>query len=479
MYVAYVRRGGWLRYLGVLSLFALALMSKPMVVTLPALLLLLDIWPLRRVGFAAEAPAGWGTVLAEKVPLLALAVATGVTTLLVQVRVGAVAGLDLVSWQERVGNAIVSYGAYLSKTFWPVDLAAFYPPRLLAPWLIAISAGVLMLLTAAAIRWRVRAPWLLVGWLWYLVTLLPVIGLVQAGEQSMADRFTYVPLIGIFVIVSWGAVDLADRWLRGADARRWAGIAVILLCAVLARVQTGYWANSIALWQRVVDVTPPHYRAFENLGAAQRDRGFLEDALQSYRESVRLSPRNPVSYNGMGLVLTRLGRVGEAVEPFTTATRLQPDYAEAQNNLGNALASVGRLPEAVACYREVLRVRPESTDTRANLGNALVKQGNAAEAIEHFRAALRVRPESAEAHNGLGAALAMTGDEEGAAAAFGEALRLSPDLVTAHFNAAMLLIRQGRIARAMGHLERAAAIDPGYEPARKVLSALRRRPAGG
>jgi Flp pilus assembly protein TadD len=411
--------------------------------------------------------------------LLALAVATGVTTLLVQVRVGAVAGLDLVSWQERVGNAIVSYGAYLSKTFWPVDLAAFYPPRLLAPWLIAISAGVLMLLTAAAIRWRVRAPWLLVGWLWYLVTLLPVIGLVQAGEQSMADRFTYVPLIGIFVIVSWGAVDLADRWLRGADARRWAGIAVILLCAVLARVQTGYWANSIALWQRVVDVTPPHYRAFENLGAAQRDRGFLEDALQSYRESVRLSPRNPVSYNGMGLVLTRLGRVGEAVEPFTTATRLQPDYAEAQNNLGNALASVGRLPEAVACYREVLRVRPESTDTRANLGNALVKQGNAAEAIEHFRAALRVRPESAEAHNGLGAALAMTGDEEGAAAAFGEALRLSPDLVTAHFNAAMLLIRQGRIARAMGHLERAAAIDPGYEPARKVLSALRRRPAGG
>jgi protein O-mannosyl-transferase len=513
MYLAYVRRGGWARYLALFGLYALALMSKPMVVTLPAILLLLDIWPLRRVGFAAEERGDWVRVLAEKVPLLILAVATGVTTFVVQARVGAVAGLEVLSWHERLGNAIVSYVAYLSTTLWPVHLAAFYPPRLLALWPIAISAGVIALLTSAAIRWRVRAPWLFVGWLWYVVTLLPVIGLVQAGEQSMADRFTYVPLIGIFGIVSWGAVDLANRWRFGTGVLRWTAIAVILLCAVLARAQTGYWANSIALWQRTVEVTPAHYRAFENLGAAQRDRGLLEPALQSYRESVRLAPRNPAGYNGMGLVLTRLGRVPEAVEQFSTATRLQPDFPEAQNNLGNALASLGRLPEAIACYREILRVRPESTDTRTNLGNALattgdfvqaieqyrlalaaspglkearmglagalLKQGNAIEAVEHFRAALRVSPDYAEAHSGLGAALATTGDEEGATAAFAEALRLNPDLVSAHFNVAMLLIRQGRVALATAHLERAAAIDPGYEPARQVLSALRRRQAGG
>jgi tetratricopeptide (TPR) repeat protein len=512
MYVAYVRRGGWGRYLGVAVLFALALMSKPMVVTLPLVLLLLDIWPLRRVGFGSGDRGGWGWALAEKVPLLALAAATGVATFIVQVRVGAVAGLDLLTWQERVGNAIVSYAAYLSTTFWPVHLAAFYPPRLLAAWLIATSACVLMLVSAAAIRWRVRAPWLFVGWLWYVVTLLPVIGLVQTGEQSMADRFTYLPIIGIFVIVSWGAVDLVDRWQRGADALRWAAICAVLLCAVLARAQTGHWANSIALWQRVVDVTPPHYRAFENLGAAQRDRGFLEPALQSYREAVRLAPRNPAVYNGLGLVLTRLGRAAEAVEPFSTATRLQPDYPEAQNNLGNALVSLGRLPEAIACYREILRVSPASMDARTNLGNALaasgeidqaieeyrlavaaspdlkeariglagalMKKGRVVEAIEHFREAVRISPEFAEAHNGLGAALAMTGDEEGAAASFAEALRLSPDLVSAHVNVAILLIKQGRIAQATAHLERAAAIDPGYEPARRALSALRRRPAG-
>ncbi len=513
MYVAYVRRPHWSRYIAVVGLFVLAVMSKPMAVTLPVLLLLIDIWPLARVSAARWDRQAWMRAVVEKLPLAAIAVAAAIATFVVQERVGAVAGLSLLTWQERLANAIVSYGSYVALTFWPSGLAAFYPYQPLPLALVVGSALALAGTTAVMIRRRDRAPYLLVGWLWYLLTLVPVIGLVQAGQQSMADRFTYVPLIGIFIMLTWGLAERSRQWLIGPTRLRSMAVIAVLCCALLARAQTMFWADSVTLWQRAVDVTPANYRAFENLGTAQRDRGLLDQALRNYAESARLAPENSAIYNSMGLVLTRQGRVEEAVTKFRAAIERQPDFVEAQNNLGNALAALGRLPEAIDRYREVLRCQPEAIDTRTNLGNvlattgrlddaiqeyqraivvnpnlkeahvglgaALLKQHKPAEAVDHFRAALRADPQFAEAHNGLGAALSLSGDADGAARAYEEALRLKPDLVSAHFNLALLLIKQGKIGPATAHLERAAALDPNYVPARQALAELRRRSTGG
>lgn len=512
-YVTYVRSPRWPRYLLVVAAYTLALMSKPMVVTLPILLLLLDIWPLRRLGTSGTGGVSLTRALVEKLPLVVLAAIVSVSTVLVQAEVGAIAGLTLVTVPERLANAVVAYATYVMKTFWPAGLAAFYPYGVIEAWQVLLSLLVVGLLTVGAVRWRSQAPYLFVGWIWYLTALLPVIGLLQAGQQASADRFTYVALIGIFVIVVWGTVDVASQWRVGLATVRMTALVVVVLSSVLARHQLAYWSDSLSLWQRVVDVVPPNARAFENLGSAQRDRGLLDAAVSSYTESVRLAPSNHTGQNSLGLALVKQGRFPEAASRFNAAIAAKPDFVEAHNNLGNALATMGRVPEAIESYKKVLALQAESPEARTNLGNALasanhlndaveqyrmavaldpaskearlglsaalIKQGKAADAIGHLQAALALDPEFAEAHNVLGAALVVAGNVQGAETEYSEALRLKPNLVTAHFNLAMLLIKQGRIAPARSHLERASAIDPGYRPAQQLLEVLRRQPIGG
>jgi protein O-mannosyl-transferase len=438
-YLVYVRRPGWQRYLGMLILYALALMSKPMVVTLPAVLVLLDVWPLRRIDKRS---------LIEKVPLLVLAFATTIATVLVQQRVGAMAALDALSWHLRAANATIGYAAYVWKTLSPTRLAAFYPLFAIAPARVAGAAVAILGVSIAVIAGRRQYPYLFVGWFWYLITISPVIGLLQAGEQGMADRFMYVPLIGLALMVAWGVPELVGRLTpRGSKLVPAAAIAIVLACAFTARAQAAYWQDSVTLWRHATQATPESYIAHQYLGQALAERGELEEARASYERALRHAPAESPVYqagvqNSLGLLLTRAGKTADARDRFAAAARLNPGFAEAHSNLASAL----------------------------------MRDGHPAGALPHYREALRLDPNLAQAHNGLGAALEMQAHDEEAMAEYTEALRLEPRLPTAHLNVARLFIKKGDVAQARGHLEAALSIDPAYEPARQALRAITRSP---
>lgn len=471
-YVGYTRRPGVRRYAGVMALFALALMSKPMVVTLPVVLLLLDVWPLARANMRALA--------LEKLPLLALAFATSVTTVVIQSRVGAMAGLEALPLSTRAGNAAIGYLAYLWKTVWPWPLAAFYPLFELSAPRVAGAIVLLIAITYGAFRVRTRHPYVWMGWCWYLVTITPVIGFLQAGEQGMADRFMYVPMIGVLIAVAWGAGPVLAA--SGANRRSLpiAAAAITVVFAVMARAQAATWENSLTLWEHAARVTPRSYIAHENLGQALRERGRLDEARASYERALAVAPAHSPAYiavinNSIGLVLTRQGRVPEARQRFAAAVVSNPTFAEAQSNLGNALAAEGHAAQAMDHYREAIRLKPDYVEPRVGLGAALLRSGRAPEAAAQYRDAIALEPTLAQAHNGLGGALATQGDDQGALREYTEALRLNPELTTAHHNIALLYVKRGDAARARHHLETALAIDPGYEPARQALAALPRQ----
>jgi len=490
-YQRYVARPDWQRYAVVAGLFVLALMSKPMVVTLPALLLLLDFWPLQRSGADAAGRRSWTWLVIEKVPLLALSAATSVLTVLVQKRVGAMASFEVLPWSTRAANAIVGYGEYVWKIFWPADLAAFYPFRDYSIALVLVVGAGLLAVTVVAIALRARAPWLATGWLWFIIALAPVSGLLQAGEQRIADRFTYVPMIGILMIVAWGVPALVRVAIDGPDAdntgsdqvsrRRLlaaAAVIAIAICAVTARAQAAHWRTSVDLWRHGARAVTGNYIAYENLAQALRERGELEESLTMYERALSIAPSHSPAYvavvqNSLGLVLTRQGRHDAARARFEAAVKSNPSFAEPRGNLGNALAAEGKFAEAVEHYRAAVKLKPDFTEAQVGLGSALLSQGLVDEAGAHYREALTIDPRLAQAHNGLGAVLAQQGRDEEAMTEYREALRLKPDLATAHFNMAMLLVKRGRLTDARQHAESALTIDPGYEPAHRLWLWLR------
>ncbi len=474
-YTAYVRAPEVRKYLAVVVLFCLAVMSKPMVVTLPAVLLLFDIWPLQRVSLIAFDRHAWTRAIVDKLPLLAITVGTSIVTVIIQRDVGAMAGLDALPLHVRIANAIMGYLSYIWMTVWPAGLAAFYPIQQYPGWLVAIAAATLLAVSIAVVVAR-RQPYLLVGWFFYLVTLSPVIGLLQAGEQRMADRFMYVPMFGLLIVVAWGVPELLKR----SDARRVlvpAAVAIVMVFTVTARAQTMHWASSLTLWEHAARVTPDSYIAHENLGQALRERGRLDEAAASYRRALEHAPPHSPNYiavihNSLGIVATRQGNTDAALTHFQEAVRVDDDFAEPRNNLANALAGLGRPADALEHYRAAVRLEPELTEPRVGLGSALLTLGQTEEAIVQYQEALRIDPALAQAHNGLGAALARQGRTDEAIARYTEALRLDPKLPTAHLNMAVALIKLGRVADARIHLERALAEDPSYAPARTLLARL-------
>lgn len=389
-YVTWVRRPSWPAYVLTLASYGLALMSKPMVVTLPVLLLLLDRWPLERLSRES-----WKPRVIEKLPLLAMALVVSVSTIVVQQRVGALPSLTGLPWQARLWNAIANYGLYLADAVWPSGLSPFYPPFSVSGLLVAISALALAAISFAAFRLRTRAPYLLAGWVWFLVTLLPVIGLVQAGEQARADRFMYVPLAGLTVMAAWGVRDVARaRLSRGALAI--AAVVVIAAYAMAARAQVQYWSDSVALWQRVQSVTPDYYLSYENLGQALRDRNQLDAARVSYEKAIALVPSGAAAeaplYNSFGLVLSYQGRTRESIVPFEKAVALDPAFADAHNNLANSLAADGQSDEALVHFTRALELDPQLATAHFNVAVLMLKQGKAEEAARRLEIALTVDP---------------------------------------------------------------------------------------
>jgi protein O-mannosyl-transferase len=375
------------RYAAVLALFALGLMTKPMLVTLPFTLLLLDYWPLKRTARPA--------LLKEKAPLFAMAAASCVATVWAQRAGGAIRSLESFALSERLANALLSYAGYLGKTLWPVSLAVFYPyPHMgLGSPAVLASALVLAVVTVVALRFETTAPYVAFGWLWYLGTLVPVIGLVQVGEQSMADRYTYVPLIGIFVAIAWGLAELASRSRAARLLVTTAAACSIAGLFAATTIQVRTWADSVSLFTHALAVTKDNWTAHNNLGGVFSDQGKLDLAIAQFEETLRIRPAFAEGHYNLASALERSGRHDESIAQYLEALRLRPDYAEAHYNLANTQLHAGRLPEAIEHYESGLRLRPDDANAHNNLAIALNRSGRREEAIEHYREALRIRPD--------------------------------------------------------------------------------------
>jgi protein O-mannosyl-transferase len=470
-YVAYVRQPRRGRYVLVLLLFGLGLMAKPMLVTIPFVLLLLDYWPLGRVSLGA--PSVVPRLIREKVPLFALAIASSIVTFVAQRQVGAVTDLGTFPLSLRLANALVSYVAYAGKMLWPVQLAAFYPySRSLPEWWVGGSMLGLIGVSVVVVRAARRYPYLPVGWLWYVGTLLPVIGIVQVGEQARADRYTYIPLIGLFLIVAWGIPELVGGWqYRNAALAAATGLVVVAF-AITARGQLRYWNNSSALFERVLEVTPENPVTHVHVGLALAQQGRLNEAITQFDTAVRLRPTYDYAHNALGAILLNQGRTNEAIPHLSEALRLRPGYPEAHTNLGVALANQGRFSEAIIQYSEALRLRPAYADAHYRLGTALASQGQLSEAMAQYSEALRLRPAYAEVRYSMGTALMNQGKVDEGIHEFLEAVRLKPDFVEAHYNLGVALYTKGDATQALGHFKTALKLKPDDQDTQRALALL-------
>ena len=442
-YAGYARRGSRGKYALAFLAFGCALMAKPVVVVLPVLLLALDVWPLARLPLsmsstkASKPPpaARLRRLLLEKAPFFLAAAAAGVATILAHDSTDGLTSFEALPLGVRSANALLSYAMYLKLAIWPADLAVLYPHRGLdlSMLRVGLAAIPLVLLSAVTILAARRRPYLLAGWTWYIVALLPVIGFIQFGSHSMADRFTYIPLLGVFVMVAWGA----EEWCRRGNARRVALAAaalVVVAVAIVTRLDLAHWKNSLALFERAVAVTEDNYLIHSNLGVELAERGRPEDALRHFEESLRIKPGISKSHNGIGVLLARRGQAQEAKRRFETAIRLDPTNADAFNNLGLALAGEGKLDEAVRQHREAVRLQPDKVEFLGSLAYALDQFGRPDLAIEPYRKALRLAPDNSKLHAYLGVALRGTGDLAGARQHLQEALRLEPGFEWARRN---------------------------------------------
>ena len=474
-YARYARRPGRGRLVWVVGLFGLGLLAKPMLVTLPCVLLLLDYWPLRRM-----APATFLGLVQEKVPMFGLAALSSMVTLLAHERLQSVASAGQLALPLRMAHALVSYVQYLGKVIWPSHLAVYYPhPRVWPAGAVGMAGVLLAGISVLALWWARRRPYLWVGWLWFLGTLVPVIGLVQVGSQSMADRFIYLPIIGLFLMLVWGlaGVGVVGRWWRAVLVC--SAVAAVAGCAVVTWFQLKHWRNSETLFRHALAVTRDSAVAHYSLGIALVQQDRLSEGMAHLEQAVRLKPDYPEAHNNLGYALLQQGKVAEAIGHVEEAVRLKPEYAEAYCNLGMVLFQLGRVPEAVSRYEQASRLQPEHAQTHNNLGVALLQLRKLPEAIGHLERALRLEPEYARARNNLGMALVQLGEALAAQGKWAEAipqyeraLALKPDDVAAHESLGRALGRQGRFAEAVGEYEKALGLDAGLVSARNNLAWL-------
>ncbi len=494
-------------YLLSLSFFTLGLMSKPMLVSLPFVLLLLDYWPLNRLELNTQhsrlrtlLPLIW-----EKTPFFMLAAIFSVVTYLVQRSAGAVV-TDL-ALGARWANALVAYLRYLGKFFWPTNLAVFYPhPQQWPVGPVLAAAGLLLAILVVLLLLARKRPYLAFGWLWFWGTLVPVIGLVQVGHQSMADRYTYVPMIGLVVMLVWGGYEVACRWRYGVLVSSLLAVAATLACTTLTRRQLRYWQDDETLWRHAASVTEYNDVAWFNLGFALAARGAFDAAIHCYEQAVqispvaddahrslayalfrkgklaeaiqeyelvlRLNPKDAEAHNNLGHILAQQGQLEEASRHLIAALRLKPDYPEAHDNLGSVLATRRRYAEAAAAFREVLRLKPDYPGVAQKLERALAAQRQLDQALEPYRQALKSKPGDAQAHGNLGRVLLEAGQLDEAIEQCAEAARLDPKNAEIQYHLGVALSRKGEGEKAARQFELALELDPKLAAAHYALGII-------
>ena len=473
---AYARQRSLGRYLLAALTFSLGLLSKPMLVTLPCVLLLIDVWPLGRLPLDGLSPRGvWRglrPLLVEKIPFFVLAAVSSAITVYVQQ--GPIASLQAVPLGPRLANALVSYAAYLGHTFWPRHLAVFYPFRRAVPlWQPVMAAALLVALTVLALTRFRRAPWLAVGWLWFVGMLVPVIGLVQVGRQAMADRYTYLPSIGLYLAVVWGIAGLA-RSERARPVLAAASLLVVAALAVTAHAQARTWKDSETLFRHALAVTEGNYLAHLNLGFDLARRGDLAEAERHFREALRPQPNLVEGHAGLGINLRRQGRPREALPHLQRAVAMRPRDVRHRVSLASVLADLGRKDEAIAQLRTALNLSPRFADAHEGLAALLQEQGRTDEALQHYLATLEEDPARMAVYAPAAALLAQKDDLAGAARLLAEALRRKPDSAVTCYNLGVTFERMGRLAEARQTYAHCLELDPGLEPARQRLELLGR-----
>jgi tetratricopeptide (TPR) repeat protein len=494
-YAAYAKKPGPLFYILSLLMFILGLMSKPMLVTLPVIMLLLDYWPLNRFPSKVPSPLvgegqGGGEVadgqarvpaptilllLKEKIPFFLLSVLSAIVTIYGQHKGGAMATLVKVPLAARVENALISYIKYIALMFWPNDLAILYPfPKHISFWQAAGSAVLIAVITFAVIRYRNRFSYLVTGWFWYLVALIPVIGLVQVGGQALADRYTYIPYTGLFIILCWLLPDLMSRWHYRTIALGSLSVAAILILTIVTWHQIAYWKDDISLYQHTLAVTTDNYLILNNYGIALDQRGDLAGAYDMFQETIRVYPRSAMAYNNLGALYVRWGNFADAANCYSKALEISPSYPFARSGLGKALAGLGRVDEAIWQFEQALSLDPNLAETHLNLALLMMKKGEREKAMMHYGAAVQLNPTSAKAPINMGSELAAEGRLGEALEYFNLALSLEPDSIEAHFNRGVALAKLGRKEEAREEFTRVLQVMPESVGARQWLEKLDR-----
>jgi len=466
-YCSYVEQQRLQRYLIVVVFFALGLMAKPMLVTLPFVLLLLDYWPLQRFQqkkldqisrtavskslsgenqkgkskkthaageeVKAEQPAEsryhqWSLIrplLVEKIPLFALTALSSIVTYLVQQKGGAVASLEAIPLSARISNAFVSYITYIGKTIWPNGLAVLYPHSQSLPTWQVFGAALLLIAVTSTVIWKAkRIPYLVVGWLWYVGTLVPVIGIVQVGLQARADRFTYIPLIGLFIMATWGISEFSKNW-RYRKEVLFSSSAVILVClCIITWTQVGYWQNSITLFEHTLLVTDNNNTAYNYRGAAYLNLGSYSQAIDDYDKSIELYPMDVETYYNRGTAYLHLGNYRQAIGDYDKAIEINPKHEEAYNNRGTAYANLGNYKQAIRDYDKVIEINPKSGEAYNNRGTVFANLGNYKQAIGDYDKALEINPKDEKTYNNRGNAYLLLGNNSQAIENYKTAARL-------------------------------------------------------
>jgi tetratricopeptide (TPR) repeat protein len=452
-----------------LLFFAFGLMAKPMLVTLPFILLLLDFWPLGRLQFGPK--FSWRPVV-EKIPFFVLAAGSSLVTFLVQDRTGAVASLGRFPFGVRLANIPVAYLRYLTMNFWPMDLASFYP---YVGWPAGeiMGAVVLLAVVTGLALWRVRsAPYLAVGWFWFLGMLVPTIGLVQVGGQSLANRYTYLPSIGLWIMVVWGLHDLVSRKAFLREAMTLVAGLVVVLFALLASRQTKVYKDSGTLWEATLRNDPNCLMAHNLLSRWFIGKGEWDQALEQCLKARAILPNDPAVHDDLSRIFLHQGKVDEAIAESLQSIQAQPHSEDNRQTLARAYLQKGDFAAAAASCKEAIRIKPSSPDTWCNLGYALLQQGQVSEATAAYQRALELRPDFALAHNDLGNIFLRQRRTEEAMDQFQRAVELDPSFAEAHYNLAGILAYRGRLDEAIAHCQKALEIQPTLAAARKRLAYL-------